>query len=71
MVCHLCCIFSLNPPWQCSSEVEQEFCISSADSFKGCNLVIFSAAALEEWKKKKLEEMKNRSIIDETIGMGS
>jgi len=34
-------------------------------------LVIFSAAALEEWKKKKLEEMKNRSIIDETIGMGS
>jgi len=23
--------------------------------------------ALEEWKKKKLEEMKNRSIIDETI----
>lgn len=60
-----------NPHWQCSWEVEQEFCISSADSFQGCNLVLYSAAALEEWKKKKLEEMKSRSIIDENIGIGS
>ena len=71
MACHPCCIFYLNPPWQCSLEVEQEFCISSADLFQGCNMVISSAAALEEWKKKKLEEMKSRSITDETIGMGS
>lgn len=58
----------MTPLPQCSWEVEKEICISSTDFCQGCNLVLFSNATLEEWKKK-LEEMKSRSIIDESIGM--